>query len=155
MAYRVGDGEQDPGVGAGNSPGGSVKASDSSTASSRRARRPGSTRRILAAAVSPAVRHRHPRAAAGDQAEQHGQRLVVAQHERGQPVAGGEPVAAVPAAHRLDGHVEVDQMVHVPPYGASLDAEPVGELGHRAGAARLEQFEEGEHAAGGSGMIRA
>ena len=38
-------------------------------------------------------------APAGDQAEQHGQCLLAGEHQRGHPVAGGETVAAVPAAH--------------------------------------------------------
>ena len=85
--------------------------------------------------------------APGDQAEQHGERLVVAEHERRHAVARGQPVAAVAAAHRLDGHVEVEQVVDVPPHGALVDAEPVGEFGHRPDAARLQQLQEGEHAA--------
>ena len=55
MAHRVGDAEQDRALRGGDSPGGAVKASDPSTVSSLRASRSGRTRRILAAAVSPAV----------------------------------------------------------------------------------------------------
>ncbi len=91
-----------------------------------------------------------PRSPPGDQAEQHGQRLVVAEHERRQAVAGGEPVAAVATAHRLDGYVKIDQVVHIPPHGPPLNAEPVGEFGHRPGAARLQQLQKRQHAAGGS-----
>ena len=77
------------------------------------------------------ARRRHqPGPAPGDQAEQHGERLLVAQHERRHPVPGGEPVPAVAAAHRLHRHVEVDQMVHIPPNGPAFHAEPVSEFGH-------------------------
>ena len=122
--------------GAANSPGGAVKASEASRVSSLRASRSGRTRRILAAAVSLAVpvAVSQPGPAARDQAEQHGQRLLVAQHERGHPVPGREPVPAVAAAHRLHRHVEVDQMVYVPPNGPAFHAEPVGEFGHRPDA---------------------
>jgi hypothetical protein len=73
------------------------------------------------------ARRRHqPRAAPGDQPEQHGERLLVAQHERGHAVPGGEPVPAVAAAHRLHRHVEVEQMIHVPPNGPAVHAEPAG-----------------------------
>lgn len=88
----------------------------------------GSTRRIFADAVSFAVCSVvvSPARRPHDQAEQHGQRLVVAEHERRQAVPGGEPVPAVAAAHRFHGHIQVDQLVHIPPHGAPLDAEPVG-----------------------------
>ena len=77
-----------------------------------------------------ARRCHQPRPAPGDQAEQHGQRLLVGQHERRHPVSGSEPVTAVPAAHRLHRHVEVDQVAHIPPNGPAVHAEPVGEFGH-------------------------
>ncbi len=86
-----------------------------------------STRRVFADAVSFALRRavlslaRWP--AAGDQAEQHGQRLVVAEHERRQAVSGRELVAAVAAPYGLHGHVhvQVDQVAHLPAHGAPLD----------------------------------
>ena len=99
---------------------------------------------------SPCRRRRQPRPAAGEQAEQHGERLVVAEHERRQTVPGGEPVPAVAASHGLHRHVEVDQLVHVPPHGPPVHAEPVGELGHRPDAARLQQLQESQHAPCGS-----
>jgi hypothetical protein len=74
-------------------------------------------------------------AVASGQAEQHGERFVVVQHERGHAVPRGESVPAIAAAYRLDGHAEVGQVVHVPPHGALIDAEPARELGHRPGAA--------------------
>jgi hypothetical protein len=89
--------------------------------------------------------------APGDQAEQDGQRLLVGQHERGHPVPGREPVPAVAAAHRLDRHVQVEQVVHVPPDGPAVHAEPVGQFGHRTDAARLQELEQGQHAGGRSG----
>ena len=107
----------------------------------------------MAAAVSLAapVVGRQPGLAARDQAEQHGQCLVVAEHERRHAVAGGEPVPAVAAAHRLDRHVEVEQVVHVPPHGALIDVEPAGKLGHRPDAARLQQLQQRKDAGGGPG----
>jgi hypothetical protein len=33
-------------------------------------------------------------------------------------------------------------VVHVPPHGALIDAEPVGQLGHRPDAARLQQLQQ-------------
>jgi len=101
------------------------------------------------------ARRRHqPRPAAGDQAEQHGERFVVAQHERRHAVPGGEPVPAVAAAHRLDGHVEVDQVIHVPPHGAPVDAEPVGEFGHRPDAARLQELQQSQHVSSWPGHVQ-
>ncbi|GAA3161178.1 hypothetical protein GCM10020001_101810 [Nonomuraea salmonea] len=86
----------------------------------------------------------------GDEAEQDGQRLLIGEHERRQAVAGGEAVAAVAAADRFDRDVEVDEVVDVAAHGAFVDAEAVGQLGDGAGAARLEQLQEGEDAGGGS-----
>jgi hypothetical protein len=40
----------------------------------------------------------------------------------------------VAAAHRLDWYVEVDEVIHVPPDGAPVDAEAAGELGRCPGA---------------------
>ena len=82
----------------------SPRSATSSSASSRRASAAGSTRRTLAAALS-AARPRPARTGLRrldqpDQPDQHGHRLVVGEHERRQPVARGQPVAAVPAAHR-------------------------------------------------------
>jgi predicted enzyme related to lactoylglutathione lyase len=51
------------------------------------------------------------------------------------------------AAHRLDGHVEVDQVVYVPPYGSPVDAEPVSELSYRPDAAGLQELQQREHPA--------
>jgi hypothetical protein len=93
------------------------------------------------------ARGRHqPGPAARDQAEQHGECLVIAEHERRHTVSGGEPVPAVAATHRLDRHVEVDQVVHVPPHGALIDIEPIGKLGHRPNAARLQKLQQRQNA---------
>lgn len=89
--------------------------------------------------------------AARDQAEHHGERFVVGEHERRHAVAGAEPVTAVPAADRLDGHVEVDQVVHVAAHGPLVDIEPLGELREGPQAARLQQLQQREHAGSGSG----
>jgi hypothetical protein len=53
-----------------------------------------------------------PRSAAGHQSEEHGERLVVIEHQWRQPVSAGKPVPAVAAAHRFDGYVEVAQVLH-------------------------------------------
>jgi hypothetical protein len=95
--------------------------------------------------VGPVGGCRQPAPPAGDQAEQDGERLVVAEHQGWQPVAGAQPVAAVAAAHRFDRDVEVDQVVHVPAHRALVDLEPVGEVGLGAGAARLQQLQQGQH----------
>ncbi|GGN40408.1 hypothetical protein GCM10012285_18400 [Streptomyces kronopolitis] len=155
VAYRVGDGEQDPGV-RGGGPTGLLREGErvqerAESVREVRGQHPPDLGRCRLARRVPG--RAEPRPAAGDQAEQHRQRLVVAEHERRQAVPGGEPVAAVAAAHRLHGHVEVEQMVHIAPHGPAVDAEAVGEFGHRAGAARLQQLQEGQHAAGGSGHV--
>ena len=88
------------------------------------------------------------RPASGDQTEQHGERLVVVEHQRRHLVARGQPVAAVPSAHRLDRHVQVEQVVDVAAHGALVDGEPVGQLGRRPGASGLQEPQEGEHPRG-------
>lgn len=89
--------------------------------------------------------------ACGGQAQQHGQRLVLAEHQRGQAVPPGQAVAAVPAADRLHRHVEVDQVLHVPPDRPLVDAESSGQLTDRAHTTGLEKFEEREHTSGRPG----
>ena len=82
---------------------------------------------------------RQPGTAAGNQAEQDGQGFVVAEHQRRQTIAGGEPIPAVAPAHRLHWHVEVDQVTHVAPHRARFDTEALGELGHCPDAAGLQE----------------
>ncbi|GGM91213.1 hypothetical protein GCM10011609_30490 [Lentzea pudingi] len=65
-----------------------------------------------------------------DQAYQHRQGLVVAQHQRRHTVPGSEPVSAVAAAHRFDRHVEVEQVADVPAHGAFVHVEALGEFAH-------------------------
>ncbi len=134
--------------GVGVSPGGAVKARESSTASSLRASRAGQYPADLGRRrLGCRARGRHqPGPAARDQSEQHGEGLVVAEHERRQAVSGGEPVPAVAATHRLDRHAEVDQVVRVPPHRALIDGEPVGQLGHRPDAARLQKLQQRQNA---------
>ena len=130
-----------------------VKATVSASVSSLAASATGSTRRSLAAALSAAtadvaaVSDRRD----GEQAQQHGEGLVVGEHQRRQAVARGEPVAAVAAAHRADRDVQVDEVGHVAPHGALVDAEAFGQLGDRAGAARLQDLQQGQHPGGGTG----
>lgn len=106
VAHRIGDGEQDLGV-RGVELAGLIRAGESLRGSVEPTGEvlgqhpPDLRRRRL---VRRALRRRQPCSAAGDQAEQHGRRLVVAEHERGQTVPGGEPVPAVATAHRFHGH---------------------------------------------------
>ena len=91
------------------------------------------------------------RAPRSDQAEKHSDRLVVGEHERRHPVAGREPVTAVPPTHRLHRHVEVEQVVDVAPDRPLVDTQPVRELAQRAGTAGLEDVEQRQDAGEGLG----
>lgn len=86
-----------------------------------------------------------------DEAEQHGHRLVVSDHQRGHAVTGSEPVAAVAPADAAHGDAESDEVLDIAPHRALIDLEARGELGDRAGAAGLEELQEGEDARGRTG----
>ena len=76
-------------------------------------------------------------------------RLVLVEQQRRHRGAGAQPVAAGRAGQRLDGVAELAQALDVAPDGAPGDLEPLGQLAARPVAARLEQREEIEEAAGG------
>ena len=59
----------------------------------------------------------------GDQPEHDHHDLVVAQHQRRQPVAGPQAIAAADAALALDRDAELLQAVDVAPHRAGVDAE--------------------------------
>ena len=86
-----------------------------------------------------------------EQAQQHGEGFLVGEHQRRHAVARGEPVAAVAAAHRADRDVQVDEVGHVAAHGALVDGEAFSQLGDRAGAARLQDLQQGQHPGGGTG----
>lgn len=59
-------------------------------------------------------------------------------------MAGRQAVAAVPTTYRANWHVEVEEVLDVPAYGALVDLEPCGQGRDGVRAAVLEQSEEGE-----------
>jgi hypothetical protein len=77
-----------------------------------------------------------------EQPEHDGHRLLVAEHQRRQPVAGPDPVAAAHAPLPLDGNPEPLEHVHVPPHRPRVDPEPVGDLPARRELPPLEELEE-------------
>ena len=80
-----------------------------------------------------------------DEAERDHDRLVVCEHERRQPVAGADAVAAADAALTLDRDVERLQRADVAPDRPAVDPEPVGDLaagGERLRLQELEQLEQ-------------
>lgn len=85
-----------------------------------------------------------------EQAQQHGERLVAGQHERRHPVPGHQAVAAVRPPDGLDRHVQVEQVRHVAPDGARVDAEAFGEVGGLPHPARLQDLQEGQDTGGRS-----
>ena len=122
-----------------------VKSSVDSSASTRRRSPSGSTRWIFASAVSIDSGERQPELPRGDDAERDDDGLVVAQHQRRQPVPGPDPVAPADAALALDRDPEILERGHVAPDRARVDSEAVGDLapgGERPGLEELEQVEE-------------
>ncbi len=87
-----------------------------------------------------------PELAGCHQAQDDDDRLVVGQHERRQPEARADPVAAAHSALALDGNAERLERRHVPPHGAWIDLESVGDLAPGRQRPRLEQLEELEQA---------
>ena len=90
-------------------------------------------------------------AAGADQAEKHGDGLVVGEHERRHPVARREPVTAVPPTHGLHRYVEVEQVANVAADRPLVDTQPVRELVQGAGAAGLKDVEQRQNAGEGFG----
>jgi predicted enzyme related to lactoylglutathione lyase len=88
---------------------------------------------------------RTPRQAAGQEAEHDGERLVLVEHERREPVPARQPVATVPAADRLDRHVEVEQVADVAPEGPLVDVQPARQLGCGPGTTRLQELQQRQH----------
>src|SRR6478752_3466949 len=102
--------------------GAAVKPSACSSASTWMRKGEGSTRMILASAPSTGSASR------ADQPEHDGDRLVVAQHQRGQAVAGPYPVAASHTALALDRDVERLQGRDVAPHRAGVDLQAPRDL---------------------------
>ena len=102
-----------------------VKPRCSCTAASRSASAAGSTRRIFASARGGGgLLGGQPDPLGDDEAEQHGHRLVVGEHQRRQLVAGVQPVAAVAAPVGGDRDAQLDQRGRVPAHGPLVHAEP-------------------------------
>ena len=78
------------------------------------------------------------------QPERDGDRLVVAQHQRRQPVARPDAVAAADAALALHGDPELLERRDVAADGARADAEALGDLPSGGEGSCLEQLEQGE-----------
>ena len=95
--------------------------------------------------VRRAVRRR---AARREQPEHDRDRLLVAEHQRRQPVARADPVAAADAALSLDRDPELLQDADVAPRRARVDPEPVGDLAAGRQRPRLQQLEQLEQARG-------
>ena len=85
-------------------------------------------------------------AARREEAEHDDDRLLVAEHQRWQPVPRPDPVPAPDAALPLDGDPEALQHADVAPHRARVDLEPAGDLAPGRERPRLEQFEQLEQA---------
>jgi hypothetical protein len=86
-----------------------------------------------------------PQPARGDEPEDDCHRLVVAEHQRRQPVAGPETVAAAHASLALDRDAQLLERFDVPADSAPIDTKVVGDLApgdERPGLEQLEQLEE-------------
>ena len=86
-----------------------------------------------------------PRPPAEQQRPHHGERFLIAQHERRHAVVRSQPVAAVPAARPVDRNIQVPQVLDVAANGALVDGEPLGQVGDGVRAAGLQQFEHRQH----------
>ena len=93
----------------------------------------------------------HRRAGGGAQADRDRDRLVVVEQQRRHRGAGAKPVAAGGAGQRLDRVAELAQALDVAPDRPPGHLEPLGELGARPVAARLEQGEQLQEPARGLG----
>ena len=95
--------------------------------------------RIVAARVEPEPSRR-------GEPDHHHHDLVVAQHQRRQPVAGLEAVAAADAALAFDRDAELLQVVDVAAGGAAVDPEVARDLASAHDGPGLEQLEDLEQA---------
>ena len=121
----------------------SVNASVASSASTRRRSVAGRTRWIFSSAASAgSAPASSPSRRAASEPEHDRDGLVVAQHQRRQPVAGPHAVAAADAALALDRDAELLQRVDVAPDRAPVDAEVIRDLASRDERPRLEQLEQ-------------
>jgi hypothetical protein len=93
-------------------------------------------------------RTREPDLAGCDDAERYDHRLVVVEHERRQPVARPDAVAAADAALSFDRDPELLQRRDVAPDGAPIDLQPLGDLGPRRNRLGLQQLEQLEQSGG-------
>ena len=71
---------------------------------------------------------RQPEATGGDRPERDDDRLLVREHERRDPEARADPVAAPHAALALDRNAELLQPSDVAPHRSRIDVEPVGDF---------------------------
>ena len=84
-------------------------------------------------------------AARGDQPQHDGDRLVVGEHERREPEAGADAVAAADAPLALDGDVHVLERRDVAPHRPAVDLEELCDLApgrERPGLEKLQELEE-------------
>src|SRR4051794_22496400 len=88
------------------------------------------------------LRGAEPEPARGYKPQDDGRRLVLAEHERRQPVAGTEAVAAADAALAVDRNAEPLERGDVAPDGAAVDGEQVGDVAAGHGRPSLEQLEQ-------------
>jgi hypothetical protein len=93
-----------------------------------------------------ALRFAEPEPARRREAEHHRRCLVVAQHQRRQPIAGAEAIAAADAALTLDRDPEALQRRNVAPDRAAVDGELVGDLAAGHERLRLKQLQQLEEA---------
>ena len=89
---------------------------------------------------------REPEPPGRDEPEHDRRRLVVGEHERRQPEAGPEAVAAADAALALDRDAELLQRRDVAPDRPPVDPELVGDLATRHERTRLQELEQLEEA---------
>ena len=99
-------------------------------------------------ALDGALGARQPQPSGRDRAERDDDRLLVGEHERRDPEARTDPVAAPHAALALDRDAELLQPGDVAPDRARVDLEPAGDLAPRRHGLRLQELEEIEQARG-------
>jgi hypothetical protein len=111
---------------------------------------------LLQRAVHGRRRALEPEPARRDQPEHDHDRLLVVEHQRRQPVARPQPVAASDAALALDRDAELLQGGHVAAHRAPVDAEPVGDLATRRERPALQQLEQLEESRrGGEHVVKS